>query len=604
MKAKTLMLVLLILLLSVGMIFANSGREQSSSSSASSGQRVVTNVTPRALPVTTQYPEAGEKFTPKPATSYSTNPRYPRQPAVSNPGGYPVVQSPMTITVAHPHHSYNMDYDNNDAIKFLNALTNVTPKWDILPEVGTTERLNLMLAAGQDLPDAFVNCPFTTGMLITAGQQGLLIPMQDLLDQTYYYKDLVTEYPEVWGASHSADGNVYAWASGGPPMVTNQLAMRFWIFQPFLTALNMRMPTTTDEYYNFLVAVRDRDPNGNGRRDEIGLVGETEGWHAQIDGFLMNSFIYNETSTSRDAINRRRMYLKDDGTIDVTYNKPEWRQGLEYLTKLCSEGLMDPSSFTYKKEERRALVEIAGAPIVASLPSGGFHEFSDPQGERRKQFVNVPPLRGPSGVRQIWYDQYNSTAVGRVAISKDCQWPEVVVKWADYVFTPDWAVRNRYGVRNRDWEIPPPGTPSASGGGAKIVEKLRWGTPQTVGIQNSVGRNVFFSYDSVFSGDIYELEYVLWNSYVQNEPFKFMKSVPRNLTFTVEETRDFNNLNILIVEYIEQFMAQVITGRIQLNDTTWNNYTREIDRMGLPQLLRVTQAAFDRSWASALGYKR
>lgn len=33
----------------------------------------------------------------------------------------------------------------------------------------------------------------------------------------------------------------------------------------------MEIPTTLEEYYNYLVAVKEKDPNGNGIADEIPL---------------------------------------------------------------------------------------------------------------------------------------------------------------------------------------------------------------------------------------------------------------------------------------------------------------------------------------------
>ena len=42
-----------------------------------------------------------------------------------------------------------------------------------------------------------------------------------------------------------------------------------------LDALGLEMPQTVDEYYETLVAFRDKDPNGNGEQDEIPLAPET-----------------------------------------------------------------------------------------------------------------------------------------------------------------------------------------------------------------------------------------------------------------------------------------------------------------------------------------
>ena len=49
-----------------------------------------------------------------------------------------------------------------------------------------------------------------------------------------------------------------------------------------------------------LKAFKEKDPNGNGKADEIPLSGSklvNGGWHSPIDQFLMNSFVYNDQVT-------------------------------------------------------------------------------------------------------------------------------------------------------------------------------------------------------------------------------------------------------------------------------------------------------------------
>ena len=608
MKVNTLILLLLAFTLCGTMVFAAGGGAQSSSTTQSqANQRVTTNVTPRPLTVAPQYGEA--RFHPQPATSYSFNPRYPQQPAYSNTNGFPIVQEKISIHVAMPYHYYVLDYEDNDQTRYLEELTNIRVEFDLLPQTGTsgsTERLNLMFSSGAPLPDVFYTTPLTPTMIITLGQGGLLIPLQEFVtpDLMHNYIHMITDFPTVWAAAHSADGNVYALATGNDHMVTNQQAMRMWINVPFLETLSMNTPTTTEEFYQYLVAVRDRDPNGNGLRDEIPLISDISGWMARIDGFIMNAFIYNDTTNATDPQNRWRLFIQPDGRIDSSYDKPEWRQGLEYMTRLHTEGLLAPESFTIVQDQIRAIVEAPGPQRVGAIPNGGNHNFAIPTGTRRNDFTTIPPLRGPNGVQQAWFDQYNNISVGRFAISKDSLIPEIAIKWADAQMTPDFATRQGMGILGRDWLIPPDGTPAVSGGQARSERILLWGTPTNAYWAAGLGRGVFFSYDTIFQGDVYELEYVLWRAYEQTNPYRFMRGVPRQLPYSLEESRIFTDLNTSIIQYVEQFMAQVVTGRIPLNDSTWDTYIRDLDRMGLPRLLSTVQGAFDRGWARTLGYNR
>ena len=600
---KKLMLFLLVLTVTVS-LFATGGAQQGQTQGTV--QRVTTQVTPRPLPVSAQFDFGDPSWHPQSATYYWTNPSYPSQPPVSNRGGYPIVQQPVTIRVAHPYYVYVTDYYDNDLVRFMEQLTNVRIEWDLLPETNTMDRVTLMFASGENLPDVFHSVAFTTGDLITLGTAGLIIPVADIVaENSFYYQRLLDEIPVVTPSITMADGNIYSMASYGVN-VANQLAMRFWINQPFLDVLGMQMPRTTEEYYNYLVGVRDRDVNQNGNlNDEIPFIAGNEGWHAHVDGFLMNSFIYNDTDTNLYSTPeaRRRMIRDNNGRIDVTYNKPEWRQGVDYLRRLYAENLISSESFTTNRAGIVALIENPGAPIVGSLPSGGPHEFANTGGERRGHYRVLPPLRGPNGVQHAWYNEFLGVNLAMMVITKDAAMPDVLVKWADYMYTPDYQSRNRYGVLGRDWLIPPPGTPAVDGGNAVYEEILRWGTPQNAYIGRASGRTFIQSYNRALSPDPFELEAVLWHARGEYFPFRYQQNVPRMLPFTVEEAREFNNLNTVIVEYVEQTMAQWITGRLALNDANWNAYLQQINNLGLAQLLRVTQSAFDRSWAQVLGYR-
>lgn len=90
-----------------------------------------------------------------------------------------------------------------------------------------------------------------------------------------------------------ADGNIYAL-----PMINDcylcSLPVKMWIYQPWLDALGMEAPQTTEKLYLVLKAFKEGDPNGNGLADEIPLVAATSGWYSSIEGYIMNAFIYDD----------------------------------------------------------------------------------------------------------------------------------------------------------------------------------------------------------------------------------------------------------------------------------------------------------------------
>jgi len=602
---KRIMTMLVILTATAALVFAT-GSSQSGSSSQGGGwvTGTTTNVSPKALTVK---PQAGDPVEyPQPATSYTTNTRYPKQPAVSNTNGFPITREKVTLTVATPTRTEVLDYINNDAVKYLEELTNVHIEFVLLPVENFMDRVNLMVASGEKLPDVFASVMFSATEQITLGSSGALIPLNNLIDRHgYNFKRLMDQHEEVRPAITTADGNIYSL----PHYEINEadrVAYRMWINQKFLDALGMKMPTTTEEFYQYLVAVRDRDPNKNGQKDEVPFMSARNGWNSGVESFLMNAFAFDDQSAY--GTSARRMYLTPQGKIEVSYNKPEWRQGLEYFYRLGSEGLLDPLSFTQNETDLRAFVEQANVPNrLGAVTAGQPGTFSELNGERRKDFSPVPPLKGPNGRQAAWYDRFRPVMGGRFSISKDCEIPDIAMKWVDACYTTDWWSRNRFGVLGRDWVVPPAGTVAVDGGPAKYEEILKWGEPQKAfWAYNNFSVSGWASYNRAKSlTDPFEFEYVIWQQRDLHWPYRVMNGVPGALPYTLDEAREFNQLNPLLAQRVNTFFAEVATGRTRITDTVWNNYVAELDRMGLPRLLQIVQTAFDRSeWVKALGYKK
>src|SRR5690606_41461588 len=62
--------------------------------------------------------------------------------------------------------------------------------------------------------------------------------------------------------------------------------------------------------------------------------------------------------------------ILDNGKVDVVFNKPEWKKGLEFLHKLYDEGLLAPETFTQDIDQLRRLGENPDVPILGVAPGG------------------------------------------------------------------------------------------------------------------------------------------------------------------------------------------------------------------------------------------
>ena len=122
----------------------------------------------------------------------------------------------------------------------------------------------------------------------------------------------------------------------------------------WLDKLGLDFPETTEELESTLKAFKNRDPNGNGRADEIPMSGAVNTWMADVWYYLMTPHIYND--------GERFLYYNSNNEIDLAANKPEWRDGLRYAKRLYDQGLIDPQAFTQNIDAGRAVMN--GEEIV------------------------------------------------------------------------------------------------------------------------------------------------------------------------------------------------------------------------------------------------
>jgi putative aldouronate transport system substrate-binding protein len=302
----------------------------------------------------------------------------------------------------------------------------------------------MVMAGGADLPDALIG-NFDLAAATKYGQAGMLIPLNTYYRNSAYYinqakKDLSLD-PEKYVTSY--DGNIYG-MYGINESLNNQYSLaRIMAFEPWLEKLNLKMPVTTDDFLNMLRAFRDKDPNGNGQKDEIPLITYRDNMQSNYLYALMNPFIYTQPN----------FWTLTNGKIDVVFNKPGWRDGIRYTKQLIDEGLLSPLSFTQDSAQMNALMTPEPSKVGAMVRISGSNLGANDV--RRTQYQTVTPLQGPAGRNQLWWPILPGI---RMVITRNCKTPESAFMLGDYMATEDISVGMQYGERGVDWTEPAPGS--------------------------------------------------------------------------------------------------------------------------------------------------
>jgi putative aldouronate transport system substrate-binding protein len=493
------------------------------------------------------------------------------------PGTFPVVEEKVTLKLFAPQYATVENMDTNLLTLEYEEKSNVHIDWQLAPEQGFTEKRNLIFASG-DYPDAFIasNIPPADQMLY--GQQGVLIPHNDLIDEwTVHVKSVLERVEDLKKVLTATDGNIYTLGTDGK-CYHCAMSQKLWMYTPWLEALGLESPKTTDELYQVLKAFRDGDPNGNGdTTDEIPLAGATTGWNTSVVPFIMNSFIYDD-GTDHLTI--------DNGDIDVAFNKPEWKDGLAYLKMLNDEELIDSTSFTMQIGQLKQIIEKDGVVRVGTVPAGAQGSFISWAGETWHDYWIVEPLVGPDGVQGA---RYASTAgPGRFAITSASEMPEVAIRWVDWFYNWEGGVRSRIGREGYEWARAEPGEKAIDGSQAEWKKLTPIGT-----IQNFFwGQGNWpqqFTHSKQGGGIIETQLYSATNIMMEYRPDEYV--LP--LWVGGDDIQEYSQLRTDINDYVTESTARFITGGLDLG-ADWDAYLKTLDSMGADRYVELIN-----TWYSA-----
>jgi putative aldouronate transport system substrate-binding protein len=486
------------------------------------------------------------------------------------------------------------NYDTNYFTKMIEKDMNIDLEFMLLPSNKSDARtkFSLMVSSGSELPDV-LNMPLGKMVALDYASKGIFVKLNDYYADPVLAKNFLNmpkddrEY--VYQNLRLADGNVYSLFSF-TPFEWNEARNRFWINKEWLQKVNMEIPTTTDEFYEVLKEFTENDLNENGKKDEIGVVGAKEGWGIRPFDFLMNAFLYADANKS--------FFSVENGKIIASFVQPEWKEGLEYLNQLCKGNLLSPLSFTQDFTQLKALVNVEGG-MAGVVASGSFSVFGP---EVSNDMTLMGPLTGPKGVS---YTPYTPSLPNDFwYITKDCKNPEQAFSIGDYMLSEICFKTNRFGEKGVDWTDDPEVCSEWMGSfeellgiKAKLVQLNNiWSKPQNKHWNGEApkyqSRDTARQEATIKKSEAATTPNFTAQHFKEYVP-KFPKEVISNFPYTKEEIEQIANIKTTIDAYVYDMAVAFITGNKPLSD--WDNYLKELDKMGLEEYLSVSQKAYERT---------
>ena len=511
----------------------------------------------------------------------------------------------IEVTMMVTGHPVIIDWSTNKMSMWMEEKTGIKVNYKTIPQAGRLEALSLELSSGA-YPDAFMAVGMNLELATRYGvAEGRLLALNDLLDKhAPNLQEIFKANPGYKGLMTMVDGNIYCM-----PEVNQcqhcSMHNKFWINVAFLEAVGKPMPVTTDDLVDVLKAFRDEDPNGNGQKDEIPLIGAMrDGWGNTPEYFIMNAFTFYDANLLANASGYPVLGLYRDGdTVKTPWAEPDFIEGLKFMRMLVDEGLLYEGSFTAESNAMVNLVEGGDDPRVGAVVAGHGYMFCEVGGPRYAQFRGLMPLQGPKGRREIRKNIYDIGYNG-FYISADSPHAVELVKWADLLYTFEATATGYFGPEGTHWRRAEPGEMGLDGKPAIYYVIIPWNETEP---HNDHWIQQCISYRSAAfrAGEVYQpgdpdsqaaFEKRLYDTTEEMEKWANTLSVMPPVKFTVEQNNvnsiPMTDLNNLIKQYIPGF----ISGAYNI-DTEYEGFLKMLDDMGLKELVASYQEAYDQQWA-------
>ncbi|WP_068617638.1 extracellular solute-binding protein [Paenibacillus tuaregi] len=487
--------------------------------------------------------------------------------------GFPIVNKPVTLKVMSQDAGI-ADWSKMPVLQEMEKLSGIKLEFQNAPIDSFATKKNLVFASG-NLPDIFYAADLKPAEQVTYGSQGVLIPLEKYIDEGYApnLKKILDEHPDIRKSFTTPDGHMYAL----PFIDTAAIWYRgpMWYNGKFLKTLKVtELPKTTDELYTLLKRVKNEDPNGNGKKDEIPLTS------VKLDDLRMYFFgfwgMYSET-----------YYADAGGKVHYAPQEEGYKGYLTFMNRLWKEDLLDHETFSQTDEQKKA----KGKNNQVALFSDWFPYFTL-GGEPGPDNPLMTPVKSEIPGSPVYGKHPGISSNGTFAITSSNPAPEASMRWIDYLYSYDGATLFSQGPENLLWKykdkanhvkewLPVPG------GGDR--EEYRGTITPNYGILTP-GMND----PEVVKG--LRTDFDEWiDQETKQKLVPIAKSPFPNVYLTNEEQAEATGLLSDLNTYVQQMEAKFITGQEPLSN--WDKYIAQVKKMGGDRIVELYQAAYDR-WNS------
>jgi len=454
----------------------------------------------------------------------------------------------------------------------MEALTGVTFSFEQYGDESAYTAAKAEAFAGGRLPDVLFKARLTPAEEMDYLASGLLVDLAPSLAECAPNLSAILEARPDWRRVITQPNGAVA---SLPILSGADRQCCVWINRGWLEALDLAMPATIEEYTEVLRAFRDKDPNGNGKRDEIPLsvVGP---WEAK---FLLHAWGLTP--------NDYNIYVDDSGAVRFAPFDPAYRAFMAWLRMALEESLIDPNAFRQSQGIRNTAQTTTDTNAPQTL--GGMVSIAPytviDMGQTTSYAV-LPPLVYEG--KQVYRMLLNGVGRGTFAVTSACPDVPAVLRWVDALYTEEGGRLAFAGAVGEDYVIGENGTWQwlSDGDYARltdiIAKSIIAGDAHTPGLEPAA-----FMRNSEIDADNHARRQVDAIRTYLREPFP--------VTWPVDADREARiaELQEALAACVDTAIANFAMGIVELNDENYAAFLETLRDLGAEEFVALWQAVYD-----------
>ncbi|MBR3107214.1 MAG: extracellular solute-binding protein [Clostridia bacterium] len=482
-----------------------------------------------------------------------------------------LAEEPVTITIWGSDRE-NMPFRNGlQMIEILKERLGINIEIISAPTESLAEKYGLLMAGG-DIP-TIVQYKAKDLLLYKDAWQ----PLNDMINETdtpNLYK--VYSDPDIRRKVSDADGNM-RFIGQRTAITAGKL---YFYRQDWLDKLGLETPKTVEDLYNVFVAIRDGDPNGNGEKDEVPFSVRKNGSNNRGN---VIPFVHNWGIAET--------FFAEDGQVKFGATDPRMKDALEWLHRCYEEKLLDQEYLT--RDKTAWYSEWTNDQVFMSYDWSAYIDnvanlFKGQDSD--VHIVGAVPPEGPTGISET-RDQLQPITVDEdwnasIFAGASAEQKAAAMKLFDYLYSEEGMILMNFGVEGQHYNVID---------GDYVYSDLIMNNPdglspqdalRTFGIQSMLTLLQDARYERAFVSDevnrirdIYEQEGHIGDAFP-------------TLAFTNDEQSVINEKYTEIETYINEMIDKFIMGVEPLDH--FDAYAAQVESMGLKDVLKVYQDAYDR----------